>query len=259
MGEHDAGATQADFLASGSSALYQQRPELFIPLTSENIPNLPKDPVAKAANSDYTLFQIDPHLTTYNSDLVTADDLKNHLATWEGLADPFWAGKIALNDPRNSSNQMSFMIMLRDTYGADWFKRFNANKPELVDTASAGSQQVAAGAYQILVPTIPSQSAAVRAQGAPVGLYLPGGTAHAPAQGMAVPVNAKHPNAGLVFLNWKLSPEGQALTCKLGGVPVVHVDDPDCHATLPEKFVLGKDVIDQATQKEIFDLIGLRP
>lgn len=259
MGENDAGATQGDFLASGSSALYQQRPELFIPLGAEIVPNLAQTPIAKAANPNYTLFQVDPHVVTYNTDLVKPEDLKTHLATWEALADPYWAGKMALNDPRNSSNQMSFMIMLKNTYGADWFTRFNANKPDMVGTASAGAQQVAAGAYQILFPTIPSQSAGIRAQGAPVALYLPGGMAHAPAQGMAVPLAAPHPNAGLLFLNWKLSHEGQALTCRLGAVPVYHVDDPDCHATLPEQFILGLDVIDAATQKQIFDLLGLRP
>jgi iron(III) transport system substrate-binding protein len=198
-------------------------------------------------------------LATYNTDMVSQDDLKAHLATWEGLSDPFWAGKILLTDPRNSSNQMSFMMMLRDTYGADWYKAFDANKATLVDTASAGSQQIAAGAFQILVPSIPSQSAAIRTQGAPVGLYLPGGVAHAPAQGMAVPVAAPHPNAGLLFLNWKISQEGQALTCKLGAVPVIKVDDADCKMTLPEKFVLGKDVISDADQKQIFDLLGMKP
>lgn len=259
IGEQEAGVVQADFLASGSSALYQQRPELFFELTGENIPNLQTKPLIEAVNPHYTVFQIDPHLVTYNTDLVTLEELETHLATWEGLADPRWRGKIALNDPRNSPNQVSFLIMLRDTYGAEWFEGFNANQFELVGTASAGSQQVAAGAYEILLPTIPTQSAAVRAEGGPVGTYLPGGAVHAPAQGMAVPLDAPHPNAGLVFLNWKLGQEGQALTCRFGGVPVFPVEDPECTASLPEEFMLGIDVIDAETQSEVFGLVGLRP
>lgn len=259
VGEKDAGVVKADFLATGSTALYQLRPELFVPLSSEKTPNLTSNIAVKAANPNYLVFQVDTHVVTYNSSLVSDKDLATHLSTWEGLADPRWAGKIALVDPHTSTNQVSFMLMLREKYGDEWYKRFVANRFELVTTATAGAQKVAAGAYHIVVPTIPAQSQAVRAQGAPVKLYQPGGIAHSPAQGMAVPLNSPNPNAALVFLNWMLSPKGQQLTCDFGSAAVLPVASGDCAVKLPKEFMLGRDVIDKADQDKVFSLVGGKP
>ncbi|MDB5506365.1 MAG: afuA [Devosia sp.] len=260
VGESDAGVTQADLLATGSSALYQSRPELFIPIGAENLPSLTEVPaIIEPLNDRYQVFVNDVQLVTYNTDTVSDADLAEHLASWEDLADPRWAGRIALVDPRNSANQVSFLLNMQRLYGDEWFTRFMANTPEIVGTASAASQQVAAGAYDILVPTVPSQSGALRAQGAPIGLYTPAGLNHVTAAGVAVTAGASHPNAALLFANWLLTPAAQALQCTFGGIPNIETTAAECEKLLPAEYDLARDVIPEAEANHVFGLVGLQP
>ena len=260
VSEDKAGATQADLLTTGSTALFQTNPELFKEVGPSNLPNLKTvQPLIKPINNHYVVFQSDIQVVTYNKGTVSDKDLADHLGSWEGLADPFWKGRIALVDPRNSTNQLSFLLGLQKRFGDDWMKRFAANDPKLVGTASAASQQVAAGAYDILVPTVPAQSDAVRKQGAPLGLYLPKGFVHVPAQGAAVAAKARNPNAALLFINWLMSEEVQALQCRLGGVPNISIQNPDCKTLLPASYDVGLDVIPSAQGSAVYKLIGLQP
>lgn len=260
ISEREAGVTLSDLLATGSTSLYQEEPELFLALNEENLPVLSdQDLMVEAENNHYQVFVNDLQLVTYSTSAVGDEDLAANLAEWGDLSDPFWKGNIALVDPRNSNNQMSFLLYMRDIYGDDWFADFMANEPELVGTASAASQQVAAGAFNVLIPTIPTQSAAIRGQGAPVGLYLPAGLNHVTASGAAVPVNAPHPNAGLLFLNWMLTEEAQVIGCQTGGLPNIDFESTDCPNRLPEEYSLAREVIPAEEATEVLRLIGLQP
>ena len=260
VSEHDAGVTQADLLTTASTVLMQERPDLFIELGPHNVPALAEaTPLIEAENSHYAVYQTDLQLVTYNNNAVSEEDIANHLSSWEDLADPRWKDQIALVDPRASTNQLSFLIGLRNAYGDDWFTGFMANNPQIVNTASSAAQQVAAGAFEILVPTVPVHSAALRAQGAPIGMVLPEGLNHAPAQGTAVPVGAAHPNAALLFIDWLLGDEGQTLQCELGGIPTMPVEAEACSTTLPQDHMVGLDVIPAEQAAEQYRLIGLAP
>jgi iron(III) transport system substrate-binding protein len=260
ISEHDAGVTQADLLTTASTVIFQEKPDLFIELGAQNVPVLAETtPRIAPENNHYAVYQTDIQLVAYNSKLVSDKDIAEHLKSWGDLADPRWKGQIALVDPRASTNQLSFMLGLRDVYGDAWFKGFMANKPEIVGTASAAVQQVAAGAYQLLVPSVPVHSAALRKQGAPIKLVTPAGMNHAPAQGTAVAKGAQHPNAALLFVDWLLSDEGQALQCRFGGIPAMPTKSPDCVNTLPETYRVGRDIIPAKEAAELYGLIGLAP
>jgi iron(III) transport system substrate-binding protein len=260
ISEHAAGVTQADLLTTASTVIFQEKPELFVELGPRNVPVLAETkPLMAAENSHYLIYQTDIQLVAYNSKLVSDKDVAEHLKSWRDLADPRWKGQIALVDPRASTNQLSFMLGLRDLYGDGWFKGFMANKPEIVGTASAAVQQVAAGAYQLLVPSVPVHSAALRQQGAPIKLVTPADMNHAPAQGTGVAVGAQHPNAALLFIDWLLSEEGQALQCRFGGIPAMPTKSPACATTLPEKYRIGRDIIPAKEAAELYTLIGLAP
>ncbi|ADO43019.1 ABC transporter substrate-binding protein [Ketogulonicigenium vulgare] len=260
VSEHDAGITQADLLTTASTVLMQERPDLFIPLGPENVPALGEmTPLITPENPNYAVYQTDIQLVTYNNTTVSQDDIAQHLASWEGLADPRWKDQIVIVDPRGSTNQLSFLIGLRNAYGEDWFSGLMANNPQIVNTASSGAQQVAAGAFELMVPSVPVHSAALRGQGAPIGLTLPEGLNHAPAQGTAVPVGASNPNAALLFIDWLLSEEGQALQCRLGGIPTMPVTSADCVNTLPADHMVGMDIIPADLAASTYQLVNLAP
>lgn len=257
VGEVEAGVVQADLLYTASTALYQERPELFRPLTPAMLPNAGSDAPVKAKNDIYVIDAVSPHTITYSTLTVTPADLE-HLKSWKDLTDPRWKGKIALVDPKISTNITSWLMVMRDTYGPEWVKAFGQNGIQVVGTGTAGAQQAVAGAYQVVVPTTLSHSAQLRAQKAPVAVFQPEGPAHGLENGMAVPVKSNHPNAALLWANWKFSRDAQNVVCSLGQVPVMPVDDPNCPKLSPNH-VGSNDTISPETQRELIELVGLRP
>ncbi|WP_202815295.1 ABC transporter substrate-binding protein [Aureimonas sp. AU12] len=260
IGESDAGVAQADLLTTASTVIFQEKPDLFVEISLNNVPVLgEKTPLIAPENTHYAVYQTDVQLVTYNSDLVSEADVAEHLKSWKNLADPRWKNKIAIVDPRASTNQLSFFLGLRDVYGDAWFGELMANEPEIVGTASAAAQQLAAGGYEILVPSVPVHSAALRKQGAPLAMTLPSDLVHAPAQGTGVPKNARHPNAALLFVNWLLGEEGQKLQCSLGGISSMPMSAADCPNALPAEHRIGRDIIPTDEAKQLYQMIGLQP
>jgi len=258
VGEVEAGVVQADLLYTASTQLYQQRPELFRPLSAAQLPNAGAELPVKPKNDHYVIDAVSPHLVTYSTLTVSPEDLQQHLKSWKDLTDPRWNGKIALVDPKISTNIPSWLQAMRNAYGEEWLRAFGQNGIQIVGTGTAGAQQAVAGAYQIVVPTTLSHSAALRAQKAPVAVLSPEGPSHGLENGMAVPVKSGHPNAALLWANWKFSPEAQLLVCKNGQVPLMPVTDPSC-PTLSPNHIGSDDAITAETQAALSALVGIKP
>lgn len=255
VSELEADAVQSDLLHSGSTALYRLRPELFRELNATNLPNLGENPTIPAANSHYIVTEVQPHVITYNTNMVSEEDVKEHLKTWQNLTDERWRGKIAMVDPSLSTNVTSWIMMLRDTYGEEWVRKLAAHDLNLIGAGSAGAQQVGAGQFELVVPTVLIHSAGIRAQGAPVATITPDGPAHALEQGMAVPLKSNHPNAAIVFANWRLGEKGQKLVCQFGNVAVRPVVPDDCPKLSPNHLGSADDMSPEL-QREMSELIG---
>lgn len=258
VGELDAKVYTADVLFSGSTQLYQQKPELFQPLTTTFTPNA-KSILVPAKNANYAVAEIVPHAVTFNNATVSKAEIDKYLKTWEGLADPYWKGKIALVDPKISTNVVSWLLNMRDTYGDAWMQGFIKNQFKVVGTGTSGTQQVAAGAFQLVVPTVQSHSTDIRGQGAPLTVYTPEGPSHGLEQGLAVAAKAPHPNAARLYVNWKLGQDSARLICKNLGVPNVPAPaDAKC-PPLSSKHVGSNDMLTAEQQKVIMEQLGLKP
>ena len=258
VGELDSKVHTADVLFSGSTQLYQQRPELFQPLTVGLVPNV-KALLVPAKNTGYVIGDIVPHAVTFNNTTVSKADIAAHLKTWEGLADPHWKGKIALVDPKISTNVVSWLLNMRATYGDAWMQGLIRNQFKVVGTGTSGVQQVAAGAFQLVVPTVQAHSADVRAQGAPLTVYTPEGPSHGLEQGLAIAAKAPHPNAARLYVNWKLGQDGSRLVCKNLGVPSVRPPAEIACSALSSKHVGSNDLLSPEQQREIMEQLGLKP
>lgn len=257
-GETEAKTFHADVLYSGSSQLYQQRPELFHKLTPDLVPNITRV-IVPAKNPNYAVGEVLPHIVAYNSGAVSPDDLSKHLKSWKDLADPRWRGKIAMVDPKISTNMVSWLMLMRQTYGDDWVKGFSANQFRVVTGGPSGAQQVAAGAFQLVVPSVINHSTDIRAQGAPIGLLSPEGPTHGLEMAMGLPLTAPHPNAARLYVNWKLGNDAALLLCKIGGVPNVPAPTGVPCPTMSPRHVGSNDMITPEQQKDILTAYGLKP
>lgn len=254
-GEVEANVHNVDVLYSASSQLYQLKPQLFQKLTPALVPSLSALQV-KAKNDSYAVAEILPHVITYNSALVSKADL-DKLKSWKDLADPRWKGKIALTDPKTTTNVVSWLMLMRDTYGDEWIKTF-AGQYKIVNSAVPGVQQAAAGAFQVVVPTVVNHSADVRAQGAPLAVLRPEGPSHGLEVAIALALKPPHPNAARLYVNWKLGQAGVALVCKGGAVPTAAVPAGMPCAKLAPNHVGSNDLVTPEQTRKILDQLGVK-
>ena len=208
-GEQDSGVASADVLEVADEVVFGDKPEWFKPLSTKLLPelaNYPKD----AVHDNYVLLSISPAVITYNTDLVKGKDIPKG---WKDLADPKWKGKILLTDPRTTPTYMGWAEVMKDLYGIGYLEKLKAQNFDLVQSATPGAQQVAAGAYAFNFPAATGHSAELRKQGAPVGIVIVQEGTNSPAQNASLVANAPHPNAAQLFLNFRLTQEGVEAVC----------------------------------------------
>jgi ABC-type Fe3+ transport system substrate-binding protein len=97
----------ADYTAS--TALYQERPELFRPLTPAMLPNMGTEVPVRAKNAAYVIDAVAPHAISYSTRTVSPQDL-TELRSWRDLTKARWRGKIAMVDPKISTNITSWLL-----------------------------------------------------------------------------------------------------------------------------------------------------
>ena len=146
----------------------------------------------------------------YNTNLIKPADVPR---SFEDLASPRWAGKIAWTSELAITGPPGFIANVLTTMGEEagmaWLKRFAALKPAALPISPrAVMDQVIAGEYAIGMQTYNHHAAISAATGAPVdwvkmepllGLFSL----------MGVLKDAPHPNAARLFVEYVMSDEGQ--------------------------------------------------
>lgn len=145
----------------------------------------------------------------YNVDNVDESELPKNVTD---LLDDRWRGKLAVVDP-----ELGGAAVASSVYG--WSKTLGDDFPEFLDglmdqdpvlvgSAAQGTQMVGAGELDLAVLASATFASVAQEEGLPVELYYmdPATIFTRVAQ---VPAKASHPNAGRLFVNWMVSPEGQ--------------------------------------------------
>lgn len=209
------GMSPADVVEGATfSSLTNKHSDWFLPVAgapADFVPSLADFPAsAKSENSvisaayNWTL--------SYNTGAMSGDNLPKN---WKDLADPKWAGKGMMIDPRQSPSYLSWYVFQREQLGDDYLKALGANKFVLSNGGAPATQAVAAGQVEFAFPVARSHSASIRASGAPVEhLDLTPFQVNSTIQ--AYPTKAPHPYAARVLANFMLSPEAQQMYCDLG-------------------------------------------
>jgi iron(III) transport system substrate-binding protein len=222
----------------------------FAKLTAADLPasaQWPKD----AWNGSYAGIGIDPLVLTYNTQLVSKNDVPTK---WTDLLDPKWKDKLILADPRTVPTWLAVLYLLHKTQGADFLRGIAAQRYTLVGSTVDGVQQVAAGAKPIMVYTTGPVTAPLIAKGAPLAM-----TILTPTTGLllqeAVANHAQHPAAAKLFMNFTMTPEGQALFNTDGGASLL----PGVKgAALPKGYVAPDFAGANANKSMLLNLVGIQ-
>jgi iron(III) transport system substrate-binding protein len=252
--EQEAGVVNPDLIQLVGQDIWSEKPEWFVDLSADPVPNYAEWPDqtkhVTCVDMRYSVGAI-----TYNKDLVPADRIPT---TYQDMLDPYWKDKMLLTDPRGTPAYMGWAAAVEAKYGLDFLKKIAAQNPTLVNSATPGAQQVAAGAYFANIAAHLSNSTSLRQQDAPLGVVIMADVPTGLPTCMGIVANAPHPNAAKLFIAWSLTAEATEIACERFevGVPLPNIKNciPLPEGWKPTDLAVMKD---DALQKSIIQALGL--
>ena len=153
---------------------------------------------------------------TYNTAKVKPGEAPKN---WPDLLDIKWKGKVSTGHPGFSGYVGTWVLMMKNLYGWDYFERLEKNQPQIgrsindtVTALSAGERQVAAGADG---PTLFSAD-----RGNPLAVSYPSDGSVLVIAPSAIMKGTKHPNAAKLFMEYLDSIEAAKINAKHFGIPL---------------------------------------
>jgi iron(III) transport system substrate-binding protein len=148
----------------------------------------------------------------YNSALV-----KNPPKNWMDLTKPEYGNKqIGTVFAPSGGTTWTRVMFERQVLGEDYWKRHAAVTPVLYPSGAPLADALVRGEVTI-APLLYNAIYPKKRDGAPVEMFFPPEGVPATPYATGVPKTAANPNAAKLFLNWCLSPEGQAFMIKEQG------------------------------------------
>lgn len=153
----------------------------------------------------------------YNTARVKAETVPK---TWPGLTDAKWTDKVALGHPSFSAYAGTWALQMRRMYGLEYLKALAKVNPlvgrsinDTVTMLNSGERVIAAGPTQTTIDSI--------LRGNPLAVTYPEDGSVLIISPSSVLVDAPHPAAARLFLNFLLGPEHSRIQAAVGGLPLV--------------------------------------
>ncbi len=154
-------------------------------------------------------------VAAYNSRKLKAEDLPK---TYEGFLDPKWKGRIALE--ATDAEWMGAVVKTwGEARGMGFMKKLAEMKPDMRKGHVLLVQLIASGEVDVGLTAYQANAESAKKRGAPVDWAATEPVIARP-QGIGVARQAPHPNAALLFADFMLSPEAQAMMAAMGRTPV---------------------------------------
>jgi iron(III) transport system substrate-binding protein len=150
----------------------------------------------------------------YNTDKIAPESAPK---SYSDLLDPKWKSKMAISASLSTSaNWVGGMLL---SLGTDYVKKLGQQDIRVYELTGRALANLTIAGEVPLSPTIyNSHVEASRARGAPIAWNLPGPVAVTDTSA-ALAQKAPHPHAAMLFIDFLLSKEGQAMYRDLGYVP----------------------------------------
>ena len=189
------------------------REKLFSELRSPHLADLP--PGAIPAHRLWIPDRLNFFVVAYNTAKVRRDELPS---SYLGFLDPKWKGRLGIE--ATDSEWMATLVKKWGTEaGMAHFRKLAELRPDVRKGHVLLAELVAAGEIAVGLTIYNSNAESLKRKGAPID-WVPMAPVVARAQGIALARNAPHPQAAQAFVDFVLSPEGQALLESMGRVPV---------------------------------------
>ena len=155
-------------------------------------------------------------LINYNKQKLEGKELPRK---WSDLLDPKWKDQVTVGHPGYSGYVGTWVVMMKELYGWDYFKKLEVNKPQIgrsindtVTMLTSGERSIGAGPSATTL-----QSAA---KGNPVGVIYPEDGAILMIAPSAVLEKSKNPNAARLMMEFLLSIEASKINVNEFNEPI---------------------------------------
>lgn len=160
---------------------------------------------------------------------MNTDHVKAEEASWEGLLNPKWRGKIATIDPRVSGAGQGQATYILYRFGDDYFtKLYVGQRVAFTRENRQIADWIAHGTYPITIGMPGAEFLKLKGQGFPVMIlptskevpgYMTAGRGY-----VSLVKKAPHSNVAKLFLNWLITKDGHEVYNRAAGVPGMRSD-----------------------------------
>jgi iron(III) transport system substrate-binding protein len=204
--------------------------------------NMP--PAAFAKNGAYIADRFNFFTIGYNTNLVKPNDVPK---SYEDLLDPKWVGKIGI-EASDTDWFGSLVHAMGEEKGMAFFRKLADMKPQIRTGHTLMAELVSSGEIPLALDIYNHNAERLKVKGAPIDWKALKPTFGRP-NGVSVAKQAPHPNAGLLFVDFMLSLEGQKLIKKRNRVPASNKVDSNLN-DFPYEMIDPVVVIDEADKWE---------
>ena len=192
------------------------------------------------AHGEWVGTRLNVFVQAYNTKLVTKEELPR---TWEDLLDPRWKGKLGI-EQEDSDWLAGIFGEIGEERGERIFRRIvAANGVSVRKGHTLLTQLVASGEVPLALTVYNYKAEQLRREGAPIDWFTIGNAIARP-NGVGVSRQAPHPHAALLFYDFELSEEGQAIIASREFVPTSRRIDTPLNK-VPMTFVDARVSIDE--------------
>ena len=153
-------------------------------------------------------------VVAYNTTKVKRDELPR---TLEGFLDPKWKGRLGIE--ATDAEWMATLVKQWGERGDAFFRRLADMKPDVRKGHVLLAELISAGEIAVGLTVYNANAESLKRKGGPID-WAPVEPVVGRPQGIGIARNAPHPHAALLFADFVLSPEGQALFESMGASPL---------------------------------------
>ena len=213
--EHKAGRLAADVVSVGTENVMQlKRSGVWIPYRSPETQYYPRE-----TNDKDGYFHADSlGLATiaYNREVVKRDEAPKGYAD---LLDPKWKDSLTIDlEPERA--MLTWLSAWGEAKTREYVQKLLANGASVRRGHTLQGQLMCAGEFKIAVEVYPDAILRMKQKGCPAEIVFPNPTPAIAGGNYGINVNAPHPHAAALFIDFALSAEGAKILSRTGRIPL---------------------------------------
>jgi iron(III) transport system substrate-binding protein len=212
--EHRSGRLSADVISVGTeNVMALKRSGIWVRYHTPEAPNYPRDQYDK--DGYFHADSLGLATIAYNTQLVKKEDAPKN---YTDLLDPKWKNSITIDlEPERAL--LAWLSAWGEARTRDYVQKLLANGASVRRGHTLQAQLLCAGEFKAAVEIYPDGILRMKQRGCPASIVFPNPTPAVAGGNYGINVNAPHPHAAALFVDYVLSGEGAKILSATGRVP----------------------------------------